>query len=227
MSGVKNVKNVTVLVVVVIVVSVLWYHGVFDDMDAGDGRISYATTAELQSARTKVDDLQAAGRAPRTGYSREEFGKAWADVDKNGCDTRNDVLGRDYSDVVYADARGCKVGSGTLVDPYSGEVLTKPADSDIDHIVALSNAWQMGAWRWGKDKRVAFANDPDNLLAVSASQNRQKGDADAATWLPKNKAYRCTYVAKQVEIKHAYGLRVTKAERDAITDLLDECLARQ
>ena len=93
----------------------------------------------------------------------------------------------------------------------------------IDHVVALSDAWQKGAQSMDRDRRIAFANDPLNLLAVDASMNRQKGDGDAATWLPPNKAFRCAYVARQIAVKRRYGAWVTQAEHDAIARVLSRC----
>ncbi len=184
------------------------------------------------SALAAVDELVVKGRAPKTGFSRDEFGPAWADVDHNGCDTRNDVLARDLTDVVTRDGtHGCVVLTGTLHDPYSGEATAferGPGTSSlvqIDHVVALSDAWQKGAQQWTPETRRRLANDPLNLLAVSGRLNAQKGDGDAATWLPPNKAYRCPYVARQVSVKRAYGLWVTQAERDAMIRVLSECPA--
>lgn len=180
-----------------------------------------------RSAQEVLATLPVKGVAAKTGYSRDQFGQRWLDVDRNGCDTRNDVLGAQLSDVLR---RGtCTVLSGTLADPYTGKVINfvrGPGTSDlvqIDHVVALSNAWQTGAQSLTADQRTTLANDPLNLQAVSAEANVQKGDGDAATWLPRNKSYRCTYVARQVAVKAAYGLWVTPAEHDAIARILDDC----
>ncbi|WP_242496441.1 GmrSD restriction endonuclease domain-containing protein [Xylanimonas protaetiae] len=182
------------------------------------------------SALAAVAELAVKGRAPKTGYSRDAFGPAWADVDRNGCDTRNDVLHRDLVDVTTRPGtHGCVVQTGTLHDPYSGEVVafergeTTSSLVQIDHVVALSDAWQKGAQQWTPETRRQLANDPLNLRAVKGSLNSQKGDGDAATWLPPSKAYRCAYVARQVAVKHAYGLWVTEAERDAMVRVLSAC----
>ena len=168
--------------------------------------------------------LPVKGRAPLTGYSREAFGTPWKDVDGNGCDTRNDILRRDLTrTTIRAD---CTVARGILKDPYTRTTITHVAGRstiDIDHVVSLSDAWQKGAFRWTERKRTAFANDPLNLLAVDFSANRQKGDGDAATWLPPNKGYRCAFVSRQVAVKARYGLWVTAAERSAIVRVLDRC----
>lgn len=181
------------------------------------------STAERQLARLEVK-----GRAPLTGYDRDRFGSAWLDTDRNGCDTRNDMLTRDLTRRVYdPDTRGCVVLSGSLDDPYTGNRIsfTKGDGNlvDIDHVVAMGNAWATGAFRWEIRKRAAFANDPMNLLAVDASANRQKGDGDAATWLPSNKRVRCDYVARQIGVKAKYDLWVTPAEKDAMSRVLGSC----
>jgi len=168
------------------------------------------------------------GRAAETGYERAQYGQAWLDTDRNGCDTRNDILRRDLSETVVRDrTHGCLVESGVLHDPYTARDLQftrGPGDVvDIDHVVALEDAWVTGANRWDIRKRAALANDPMNLLAVDASANRQKGAGDAATWLPANKRYRCAYVARQVGVKAKYGLSVTPAEREAIERVLSTC----
>lgn len=185
------------------------------------------TAEQLDAARAALDRLPVKGRAPRTGYARDEFGRAWADVDGNGCDTRNDVLARDLTDVVLAED-GCTVLSGVLVDPYSGETIEfergeRSAEVQIDHVVPLSDAWQKGAQRWSAEKRRLFANDPANLLAVDGDLNQLKGAGDTATWLPPRRGFRCRYAMTQVEVKDAYGLWVTEAERDAMRRELDRC----
>jgi len=190
------------------------------------------TTATLTQPRGQavdvLDSLAVKGRAPITGYDREQFGQAWLDADRNGCDTRNDVLKRDLTGTIFKPGtRNCLVLKGTLADPYTHtqiDFVRGDGDLvDIDHVVALGNAWVTGAFRWEDRKRAALANDPMNLLAVDASANRQKGDGDAATWLPRSKAFRCDYVARQVAVKAKYGLWVTVAEKAAITRVLDGC----
>lgn len=185
-----------------------------------------------QAVMNVLNTLPVKGRAPMTGYTRDAFGPAWADVDHNGCDTRNDILHRDLSAVtVKAGTHGCVVLSGTFLEPYSGRQVTfqrGPSTStkvQIDHVVALADAWQTGAQQWPADKRLAYANDPLVLLAADGPLNGQKGAANAASWLPPNKSYRCTYVTRQVTIKATYGLWVTSAEKDAIARTLAGCPA--
>jgi len=186
------------------------------------------TTSSIKKGTTLslLETLTVKGKAPKTGYSRSAFSH-WRDPDRNGCDARNDILKRDLINVVFKEDTGeCKVVSGLLNDPYSGlaiEFTLGKSDVDIDHVVALSHAWQVGAFQWSDAKRLEFANDPLNLLAVSARLNRQKGDGDAATWLPPAKSYRCAYVSRQVVVKVKYGLWITAAEKSAIQRVLASC----
>ena len=178
------------------------------------------------TALAAVATLAVKGRGPKTGYTRDQFGQTWYDTDGNGCDTRNDILRRDLGSRQMKNS--CKVLAGTLaLDPYTGTsirfVYGGASEIDIDHVVALSDAWQKGAATWPAGKRLALANDPLNLLAVDASANRSKGDGDTATWLPPNKSYRCRYVARQVAVKGKYGVWVTTAERDAMIRVLRAC----
>jgi hypothetical protein len=178
------------------------------------------------TALAAVARLTVKGRAAKTGYGRGQFGQSWYDVDGNGCDTRNDILRRDLAGKQMKNP--CKVLAGTLApDPYTATsirfVYGGASEVDIDHVVALSDAWQKGAASWPAGKRLALANDTLNLLAVDSSANRSKGDGDTATWLPPNKSFRCTYVARQVAVKGKYGLWVTAAERDAMTRVLRGC----
>jgi len=188
------------------------------------------TTVPPGAAVLTLATLTVKGRAPMTGYDRARFGQAWADVDRNGCDTRNDVLRRDLTAyTLKAGTHGCLVLKGTLHDPYTGHTIAfvrGPGTSSavqIDHVVALGDAWQKGAQPWSTAKRTAFANDPLNLLAVDGPTNLRKSDSDAATWLPPRKAGRCAYVARQISVKHKYGLWVTEAERGAMARVLQAC----
>ncbi len=192
--------------------------------------IADTAVAAQPTAVSVVSILPVKGRAPKTGYARDQFGTAWKDVDRNGCDTRNDILNRDLSSIIYkVSSKDCVILSGLLIDPYSGESIdflrgvATSSDVQIDHVVALSNAWQTGAFKLTIERRTAFANDPLNLLAVKGRLNSQKGDGDAATWLPPKKSYRCSYVARQVAVKYKYGLWLTAPEKAAILKLLQPC----
>ena len=189
-----------------------------------------SATASASTAEELLNTLAVKGRAPKTGYSRAQFGATWADVNKNGCDTRNDILKRDLTNIVYrSKTHDCVVESGTLLDPYSGTTInfvkgvTSSMEVQIDHVVALSNAWQTGAFKLTLQKRTEFANDPDNLLAVQGRLNSQKGDGDAATWLPPLKSIRCAYVTKQIIVKAKYSLWVTAPEKAAMLAVLSKC----
>jgi hypothetical protein len=191
---------------------------------------TYSTqpASEVSTSNTAIEALrllEVKGRAPKTGYSRSQFGDGWATV--GVCDMRNIILHRDMTQVEVND--GCKVAKGQLADPYTGTVVTfirGPTTSDkvqIDHVVALSNAWQTGAQQLSFSQREALANDPLELLAVDGAANQQKSDGDAATWLPSNKPFRCQYIARQIAVKKKYALWVTKPEYDAMENILNTC----
>lgn len=195
------------------------------------GGSGYERSAEV------LNSLPVKGRAPKTGYSRDEFGQAWSDDvtvsgGHNGCDTRNDILTANLVNVVYkTGTRDCVVLSGTLTDPYTGSTIDfvrgqqTSSAVQIDHIVALSDAWQKGAQQLSPDERRNLANDPRNLVPVDGPTNSAKGDGDAATWLPPNRGYWCEYVSRQIEVKAAYRLWVTVAEKDAMNRVLGSCPA--
>lgn len=184
---------------------------------------------------TQLSALPVKGRAPKTGYSRGHFGQVWSDDvpvagGHNGCDTRNDILKRDLGSTVFkSNTRDCVVLSGILHDPYTGKTIhfergrRSSMAVQIDHVVALSDAWQTGAQRLTPEQRRSLANDPGNLLAVDGPANQRKSDSDAATWLPASKTFRCDYVMRQIGVKDAYHLWVTPAEHDAMSRLLHNC----
>jgi len=191
-----------------------------------------AVSAESKArlATAVLETVPVKGRAPKTGYTRDQFGQAWADTDRNGCDTRNDILKRDMTSVIYKEkTRDCVVASGTLVDRYSGETINfvrgnvSSMEVQIDHVVAMSNAWQTGAFQLTLAQRTALANDPLNLFAVKGTLNLQKSDGDAATWLPPLKSFRCAYVAQQIAVKAKYSLWVVPPEKAAMVAILAKC----
>lgn len=182
-----------------------------------------ASTPAIQA----LDKLQIKGRAPKTGYTREQFSNDWGKI--AGCSLRELILLRDLQNTVL-DEDGCRILSGTLdPDPYTGKIIafqrgaTSSQAVQIDHVVAVSDAWQKGAQQLTPDLRYQFYNDPLNLLAVDGPANNNKSDGDAATWLPPNKDYRCRYVARQVAVKVKYTLWITQAEHDAIKNVLSTC----
>ena len=184
---------------------------------------------EASEALRILNTLPVKGRAPKTGYSRAQFGDAWSDIDHNGCDTRNDILNRDLTAKQHKNSRGCVVISGILNDPYTGKIINFIRGKDtseqvqIDHVVALSDAWQSGAQEISAQERLQLANDPENLLAVDGPANQQKSDSDAATWLPANASFRCSYVARQIRVKAKYHLWVKPAEKEAMINVLTPC----
>ena len=181
--------------------------------------------AAKPQALTALNQLAVKGRAPKTGYARSQFGDGWGEI--AGCETRNVILMRDLKNITYRDS--CTVATGILNDPYTGKVInfvrgvgTSNA-VQIDHVVALSDAWQKGAQKLSFSVRVSFANDPLNLLAVDGPTNGQKSDSDAASWLPPRKSYRCAYVARQIAVKRKYAIWVTAAEKAAMQGILRTC----
>lgn len=187
-----------------------------------------AGLGQLQTDQATLDllnTLEVKGRAPKTSYKREQFSNGWGKI--GDCDTRNFILQRDLTEAKID--QKCKVVSGKLHDLYTGQTIDyqrgkhSSATVQIDHIVAVSDAWQKGAQRLTPAERYQFYNDPDNLLAVDGPANQQKGDADAASWLPSNKPFRCDYVARQVKIKARYKLWVTEAEKQAMARELTKC----
>lgn len=178
-----------------------------------------------EKASAVLELLEIKGRASKSNYERSAFGDGWLTTD--GCDMRNIILHRDLDEPVINS--NCKVISGVLKDPYTAKLINfkqganSSKDIQIDHVVALSDAWQKGAQELSKQRRIEFANDPLELLAVDGGANQQKGDGDAATWLPKNKSFRCEYVSRQIAIKYKYRLWVTKAEKDAMKRVLLSC----
>lgn len=181
-------------------------------------------SSESGNAALYLEKLIVKDQDPGEGYSRSQFGDGWTST--NGCDTRNLILYRDLRNAV-ADG-DCNVTHGVLDDPYTGETIQfvrgkNSADVQIDHVVALSNAWRTGAQSLDYATRVKLANDPLELLAVSGKANQEKSDSDASSWLPSNKAYRCIYVARQISIKYKYHFWLTKNEKAAMRQVLGNC----
>ena len=178
-------------------------------------------------AKDVLARIEVKGRAPKTGYARDQFYDDWPK--ENGCNLRQRILKRDFGETAVLDKDNCTVVGGKFFEPYNGEEREFTEKSQIskglqiDHIVALSDAWQKGAQYKTKEERFAIATDPLNLVAADASANMQKSDGDAATWLPKNKGFRCQYVARQIAVKFKYGLWVTSAEKDAMERVLGGC----
>jgi hypothetical protein len=192
-------------------------------------------TLDPAAAATALDGLRVAEKASLDGYERGcgngegcVFGPAWADVDRNGCDQRNDVLHRDLTEVeVRQGTQGCVVIAGVLDDPYTGRTVrfekADAAEVPIDHVVPLAAAWAQGAAAWSDDQRRTFANDLANLMATTRSENSAKGDSTADEWVPADPSYGCSYATVVVTVKSAYALAVTPAESEALRSLLATC----
>ena len=194
-----------------------------------------AGTLDPVAATAALASLRVAEKTALDGYDRGcgegeacVFGPAWADVDRNGCDQRNDVLHRDLTQVqVREGTQGCVVIAGVLDDPYTGHSVpfekADAAEVPIDHVVPLAAAWTQGAAAWSDDQRRVFANDLANLMATTRSQNSAKGDSTADEWVPPDLSYGCSYATVVVTVKSAYDLAVTPAESEALRSLLAAC----
>jgi hypothetical protein len=192
-------------------------------------------TLDPAAAATALDGLRVAEKTSLDGYERGcgdgegcVFGPAWADVDRNGCDQRNDVLHRDLTEVeVRQGTQGCVVIAGVLDDPYTGRTVrfekADAAEVPIDHVVPLAAAWGQGAAAWSDDQRRTFANDLANLMATTRSENSAKGDSTADEWVPADPSYGCSYATVVVTVKSAYALAVTPAEWETLRSLLATC----
>nr|WP_240680319.1 HNH endonuclease family protein [Alloscardovia theropitheci] len=195
---------------------------------ATGGYTATGEAADTLQTLAVVDDPK-----PLSNYNREYFGFRETDTDGNGCDVREDVLARDLSDVKFKNKSSCKVVSGILNDPYTGKTIRfkrgvrTSAAVQIDHVVALSNAWNSGAYKWKTDKLRLFGNDMYNLLAVDGPANQEKSDASADLWLPENTRYDCAYVARQIGVKAKYELSVTTSEKNAMLKVLHSCPAEK
>ena len=194
-----------------------------------------AGTLDPTAAAAALTTLPVAEKTALDGYERGcgegegcVFGPAWADVDRNGCDQRNDVLHRDLTGVqVREGTHDCVVIAGVLDDPYTGEsVAFEKADAalvPIDHVVPLAAAWVQGASAWPVEQRQAFANDLTNLMATTRAENSAKGDSTADEWVPSDPTYGCSYATVVITVKNRYTLAVTPPEAAALESLLATC----
>ena len=171
-------------------------------------------------SRALLDKLTVAAAGSMRGYSREHF-PHWRSAGKN-CDVRDTVLQRDGEGIKLT---GCNVVGGHWTSVYDKRELTDPADVDIDHMVPLANAWRTGAAAWTDEQRSAFANDltRPQLIAVSASSNRSKGDQDPSQWRPPRQEYWCTYAQSWITVKAYWQLSVTSEEKSALAEMLGTC----
>ncbi|ALV45664.1 hypothetical protein MB46_09360 [Arthrobacter alpinus] len=239
--GRAPVRSAVVLALIVLVVLAGWLHSSgrwpFEANAGPPPKLTALPPAQGKplvavgpgTALALLETLEVKGKASGSDYQRSAFGEAWEDADANGCDTRNDVLRRDLQDVRYAENAPCLVASGLLAEPYTGTTVEFRRGKDssgavqIDHVVALGNAWRTGAAALTAVQRQSLANDPLNLMAVDGPANEEKSDGDAATWLPPAKKIRCHYVARQISVKAAYRLWVAPAEKAAMVRVLGLC----
>jgi hypothetical protein len=185
-----------------------------------------ASASEPGTEMTLEQLLALLATAPedRTGYDRSLF-RHWIDADGNGCNARREVL---ITEAVVPPTvgGGCSLIGGRWVSLYDGLVLTDASKLDIDHVVALGEAWDSGASAWSADRRMRFANDLDvpwALIAVSATSNRSKSDEDPADWLPPEPDDLCPFVSAWIAVKVRWALSVDQRERDALAGLVTEC----
>lgn len=185
------------------------------------------STADSLLASDVLENLAVKDKYTEQKYYRKAFYDNWG-MTASGCNTREAILARDLRDVVYKDG-SCKVQSGTLDDPYTGQTIHFIRGQDtssavqIDHVIALSNAWASGAALLTKEQRYDLSQDPLNLLAVDGPANQEKSDQAADTWLPSNEAVQCQYVARQISVKYKYKLWVAPAEKLAMQKVLANC----
>jgi hypothetical protein len=194
-----------------------------------------AGTLRPAEASAALATLRVAAKTSLDGYERGcgsgegcVFGPAWADIDHNGCDQRDDVLHRDLTQVeVREGTHGCVVIAGMLDDPYSGATVrfekASAAEVPIDHVVPLAAAWVQGARAWTTTQRETLANDPANLMATTREQNSAKGDSTAEVWVPADPEYGCSYATVVVTVKQRFSLTVTADEAAALKSLLATC----
>lgn len=190
------------------------------------GLAPITSSGERKAARSLIARVRVGRKGSSIGYRRTRFGKKWADTARgvpyarNGCRTRDDLLARDGREIRYRDGSRCVVVSMTLLDPYTGTTIkwrkAEHARVQVDHVVPLSYAWRMGASRWPVGKRLRFANDPLNLVAVSGAVNEDKGGAGPAEWLPPRRDIRCAYAVRFAQVALKYHLPITKADKKAM-----------
>ncbi|WP_310786699.1 HNH endonuclease family protein [Mycobacterium sp. Z3061] len=200
----------------------------------------FAARADVPTVAPGADVLEGIAVVPmrlhRYDYLRSAFGDAWTDDNDapgghNGCDTRDDILNRDLVDVTHVYTKRCPeaVATGILHDPYTNSVIAfqrgaKVGEAvQIDHLVPLSYAWDMGANGWPAAQRVRFANDPANLLAVQGQANQDKGDSPPALWMPPNAAFACQYAIQFIAVLRGYALPVDQASGDVLRRAAATC----
>lgn len=230
---IKKYRGRRLLIVPLLLGGLIWvvienpasYQSAAEDVEGSSS--AQVTVPEEFLAVNVLEKLAIKGRAPKTGYNREEFYSGWPEIE--GCSLRQMIMKREFGETAKLAENKCTVVAGEYDEPYTGEHKVFIAKEElskgvqIDHVVALSDAWQKGAQNKTAEERYKMATDPLNLLAVDGKANQGKSDGDAATWLPSNKSFRCQYVARQISVKYKYGLWVTQAEYDAMAQVLEKC----
>ena len=183
-----------------------------------------ATSPAAAHGDDQLAQLRVAPEGPRAGYRRELF-PHWIDADRDGCNTREEVLVAQSATPAQVDPYGCRVVAGDWTSRYDDVRTTDPADLEVDHVVALAEAWDSGASAWTTARRRAFANDLDHpeLLAVSAASNQAKSDSDPAQWTPPRREAWCRFADDWVTVKVAWDLSADQAEVDSLRDMLAAC----
>ena len=232
-------KRLVVLALAVTLAIVVAYQTVTSAQRAA----SFVAQADAPAVAPGVDVLTGMAQIPLRirvfDYRRAAFGESWTDDNPapgghNGCDTRNDILERDLVDKTYVSIKRCPtaVATGTLHDPYTNASVAFVrgnqigASVQIDHIVPLALAWDLGARDWPEDMRLRFANDPANLLAVGGQANQDKGDSEPALWMPPNMAFRCQYAVQFVAVLRGYGLSVDAPSAGVLREAASTCPTR-
>ncbi|MFD1149031.1 HNH endonuclease family protein [Saccharothrix hoggarensis] len=221
MSGKRSTTLVSVVVLVLLIIIGYYLTRYQESTAPPPTTVPSGPAAPGDDPAAQLAALTVAPEGKMAGYSRDRF-PHWSSQG-DSCDTREVVLQRQGSDV-KTDGE-CRATSGTWTSVYDGVVVTDAGDLDIDHTVALAEAWRSGADKWTDEQREKFANDLGGmqLIAVTASSNRSKGDQDAAKWKPPVESYWCTYARAVVSVKTLYSLTVDEAERDALGTMLQTC----
>jgi Protein of unknown function (DUF1524) len=232
-----NRKRLLWLVVAVTLAVVVAYQV---SIASGDRAADFVAQADAPTVAPGVDVLAGIAEIPVRirgyDYRRDAFGDSWTDDNPapgghNGCDTRNDILDRDLFEKTYVSIKRCPnaVATGVLRDPYTNATVAFVrgnqigASVQIDHIVPLALAWDLGARNWTDEQRLRFANDPGNLLAVAGQANQDKGDKEPVVWMPPNAAFRCQYAMQFIEVLRGYALPVDAPSASVLRDAAATC----
>lgn len=208
-------RRFTTLMITAVATVTAWAVG------AGPALAYPPTPPSASTAATQLAGLTVKAEGSTSGYSRDLF-PHW--ITQSGtCDTRDQVLKRDGTGVTV-DSQ-CEPTAGSWYSVYDATWVEDDSSIDIDHIVPLAEAWKSGANTWSTSRRQQFANDLTiaQLIAVTASSNRSKGDKDPSAWKPPNTSVHCIYAREWIWVKHTYGLSLQSAEKTALQQMLGTC----